>query len=277
MRHPSFVLGALAACAVGLPGQLQAQTGYDPRLVITVFAGALTGHPLWGVGRQPIEVRDTAPTFAPTGLYDTLRLSRRVTSSLTAGMSATYYPSEYLGYQLELSYLGLTLESGCSMLNSPPMTDADQKNTQLCNSIAAGQVSASALAVHGGITLRASSRGSFSPYVRAAAGLTSIGRSTIATEGSFNEDGQTYSRALVVEGNPGSIDASFLIGIGLTSPLGPGYQYRLEIHDILASQTRLDGAVNGLGLGPSSKKMYHHFALLMGIDIVLERKRGRRY
>jgi hypothetical protein len=131
--------------------------------------------------------------------------------------------------------------------------------------------------VHGGVTLRAAPRGSFSPYVRAAAGFTSIGRSTVATEGAFTVGGQTYTRAVVVENKPGAIDASFLVGLGITSPLGPGYQYRLEIHDVLASQTRLDGAVNGLGQGPSSKKMYHHFALLMGFDIVLERKRGRRY
>jgi hypothetical protein len=37
------------------------------------------------------------------------------------------------------------------------------------------------------------------------------------------------------------------------------------------------GPANDLAIAPTASKYYHHFALVMGLDIVLERKRGRRY
>ncbi|MBI1967538.1 MAG: hypothetical protein HYS40_06080 [Gemmatimonadetes bacterium] len=273
MRHSPFAPLLLAALATPAPALAQSRS--RPTLVLSISAGAITGHSLWRVSRQPYEVRGSAPTFGSTGTYDTLALSRSVASSLTGGMSATLYPSANLGVQLEVSYLGLPLENGC--VGVAINAEAEQKNQQICNNVNASQVSASALALHAGVTLRAASRGSFSPYVRAGVGLTSISRSTVAMEGSFVSSGQVYARGIVIDDTPERTSASYVIGLGLTSPLGPGYQFRLEIRDVLASQTRLDGPVNGLGQGPSSSKMYHHIALTMGLDVVLEKKRGRRY
>ena len=271
MRHSSFVLLA----ALLAPTAAAAQTGPQPTLVLTIFAGVVTGHSLWRVNGQPYEVRGAAPTFAPSGLYDTLNISRTVGSSLAGGMSATMFPSSNFGFQAEVAYLGLPLENGCvgTFYNS----DAEQKNQQLCNNVSATSVSGSALGVFLGVLFRGAPRGSLSPYLRAGGGLTFISRSTIAMEGEFVSGGGTYSKAIVVDPKPRETSPSLLFGVGLTTTLGPGYQFRLEVRDVLASQTRLDAPVNGLGIGPSSTKMYHHVGLTMGLDVVLERKRGRRY
>lgn len=271
MRHTSFVL--LAALLV--PTAAAAQTGPQPTLVLTIFAGVMTGHALWRVNNQPYEVRGGAPGFAPSGVYDTLNISRSVGSGLAGGMSATVFPSANLGFQAEVAYLGLPLDNGCAgvLYNS----DAEQKNQQLCDNVSATSVSASALGVFAGVLLRGTPRGPLSPYLRVGGGLTFLGRSTIAMESQFVSGGATYSKAIVIDAKPREVSPSLLFAVGLTTALGPGYQFRLEVRDVLASQARLDAPVNGLGIGPSSTKMYHHVGLTMGLDVVLERKRGRRY
>jgi hypothetical protein len=266
MRPFSFVPLALA-CALSAPAA--AQTASESNLVLTIFAGTVTGHPLWTVAKQPFTVLNTT-------IYDTLELSRSIGSSLVLGAAGTYFFSPHVGVHAELSYLGLPIDSHCRGLFYNP--DGENKNEQLCNDIEAQASEGGAIAIFGGITLRAASRRAFSPYLAGSLGIVNHPRSTIGMDGSYvTAAGPQPPRQVLADPNPRSTTVMLGAGIGFTSPLGPGYQFRLEIRDVVTSLDRLVGPANGLGIGPKAARSYHHVALTLGLGIVLEKTRGRRY
>lgn len=270
MRTFPCVLIALATASPAA-----AQTRPQATLALTIFGGAIGGHTLWRVDRQPLELRGAAPNFVATGQYDTLTLVRTVGSSLLLGASATLYRSSHVGFQMELAYLSLPLENSCSGVFYN--TDAENKNQQLCNNLAGTTFSASGIAAYLGLNLRAASRGAFSPYARAGFGLTSLSHSPTAVAGLFTSQGGVYVRDIILDPNPEKTSLSYLVGVGLTTPLGTGYQVRLELRDVLARLSRVDGPADDAGTAPTSTRTYHHLALSIGLDVVLEQKRGRRY
>ena len=72
----------------------------------------------------------------------------------------------------------------------------------------------------------------------------------------------------------------FGLAAGFTQPLGKdgGYQVRLEMRDVISSFERVTGQADPTTLiAPTEIKYYHHLALTLGLDVVLERQRGRRY
>src|SRR5688572_8706093 len=85
-----------------------AQVGPEPNLVLTLFGGAVTGGNIWTIERQPVCLM---PSCAP---YDTLRLARDLTSSITIGVAMSYFPTPKFGLQGEVAYLGLPLRDGCA-------------------------------------------------------------------------------------------------------------------------------------------------------------------
>lgn len=266
MRSFPFVAIALA-CAV--PAPAAAQTGSQSNLVLTILGGTVTGHQLWTVAKQPFTVLNTTT-------YDTLELSRSIVSSLVLGAAGTYFISPHVGLHAELSYLGLPIDSHCRGLFYNP--DSDNKNQQLCDNIEAQAPEGGAIAIFGGITLRAASRHAFSPYLAGSLGIVNHPRSTIGMDGSFvTTAGPQPPRLVIADPNPRGTSVMLGVGIGFTSPLGPGYQFRLEMRDVVTSLDRLVGPANGLGVGPRAARSYHHFALTLGLGVVLEKQRGRRY
>ena len=265
MRPFSFVSLALA----GVVCTAAAQTGVQPNLVLTIFGGAVTGHELWAVGKQPLSVLGTSN-------YDTLELSRSITSSIVVGAAATYFVSPHVGLHLEMSYLGLPIESGCIGLYYN--ADAENKNQQVCDGIQAQPSDGGAITIFGGVTLRAAPRRSFSPYVRGNVGIVNQSRSTIDMAGAFADgSGAVFVRQVIADPKPRRTSVLLGAAAGFTTPLGPGYQFRLEARDLIVSLDRLIGPANALGIGPVAARSYHHIALTLGLDVVLERKRGRRY
>jgi hypothetical protein len=266
MRPFSFVPLALA-CALSAPAA--AQTSSESNLVFTIFGGTVTGHELWTVAKQPFTVLNTTT-------YDTLELSRSIVSSLVMGAAATYFISPHVGLHAELSYLGLPIDSHCAGLFYNP--DGENKNQQLCDNIDAQASEGGAIAIFSGITLRAASRRAFSPYLAGSFGLVNHPRSTIGMDGSYvTAAGPQPPRQVIADPNPRGTSVMLGVGLGFTSPLGTGYQFRLEMRDVITSLDRLVGPVNGLGIGPKATRSYHHFALTLGLGVVLEKKRGRRY
>jgi hypothetical protein len=275
MRAFLFVFFAGVAAA---PTGAAAQTGSEASLVLTIFAGTVTGHTLWTVERQPLSVLGSSPTR-----YDTLRIVRSTNSSLMLGATGTYFVTPHVGFHVEISYMGLGFDSDCSALFLNPDSSVggtidQRRNGQVCDDIQSQGVSGGAISVFGGVTLRAASRGSFSPYVRGNIGFVNLSQTSIDVAGAFvDTDNQVKIRQVVLDQNPRR--TSFLLGVaaGFTSPVGPGYQFRLEIRDQIIQFDRLTGPGSAAGANPIARKGYHHFALALGLDVVLERKRGRRY
>jgi len=274
MRSFPFVTLALA-CALCAPAA--AQTGSQPNLVLTIFGGTVTGHEFWRVAKQPLTVLGTSPSQ-----YDTLDLSRTVTSSLVLGAAATYFVSPRVGLHLEVSYLGLPIETTCAAVYLHPDSSGGfqdlRRNGQVCDDITSQPANGGAITVFGGVTLRAAPRGAFSPYVRGNLGLVTLGHSTIEMAGAFADaSGNVFVRQVLADPKARRTSVMFGGAAGFTSPLGPGYQFRLELRDVVTSLDRLVGPANALHIGPVAGKTYHHIALTLGFDVVLEQKRGRRY
>jgi hypothetical protein len=270
MRPVSFVSFALACALSALPPRAAAaQTESESNLVLTILGGTVTGHSLWAVAKQPLTVLGN-----PT-LYDTLALSRSIGSSLVLGVAGTYFLSSHVGLHGEVSYLGLPIDSNCQGLFYN--ADAENKNEQLCDNIAAQNPEGGAIAIFGGVTIRAVSRRAFSPYLAGSLGIVNHPRSTLAMDGGFVTSAGPQARLVIVDDNPRATSVMVGAAAGFTTPLGPGYQFRLEVRDAVLSLDRLIGPANALGTGPAASRTYHHFALTLGLDVVLERKRGRRY
>lgn len=269
MRSFWFVACALT-CALWSP--TSAQTRSEANLVLTILGGAVTGHSLWTVDKQPLCVG----AAACTGQYDTLRLSRSISSSLVLGAAGTFFPSPHVGFHAEIAYMGLPVDSDCMGLFFNP--DTENKNQQICDDIRSQSAGGGAIAIFGGVTLRAAARRSVSPYVRGSIGLVNQPRSTVEMVGGYIDGSGTFFERQVIA-DPKPRRNSLLLGaaVGFTAPLGQGYQFRLEVADLVTSLNRLTGPVNALGIGPTATRAYHHFALTLGFDVVLEKSRGRRY
>lgn len=257
-----------------LAAPLAAQTPDQPNLTLTLFAGAVTGHPLWSVAQQPFCVV-TGNSCDPSS-SDTLRLKREVTSSIVAGASATYFRGPHLGLQGEVYYLGLPFQDSCAPV-VPYKPDADNKNQQLCDNISSATPSIGAIAVFLGVILRASGTHTISPYLRADGGAVLYSGGTLQVNGNFQQGGSFFSRAVIQDDKPKTTSLSAQIGAGMTVRVTPGYQFRFEIRDAIVPLRVVTGPADALGRASSATRTYHHFALTLGLDVVLERKRGRRY
>ncbi len=259
---------ALSLLVAGLPARAAAQSGPEANLVLTAAAGVVTGGGLWTVGRQPFCSKVGTPCMASE--YDTLRLTRATSSSLTVGASVTYFPSPVLGFHGEITYLGFPLSDGCTVLNA----GATRPTQQICNSIQGHSSTSGAIAFFAGVIARATPRRAISPYVRGGVGLVTIDQSTIDVSGA-DSTGQLYG--VLIDEKPKHLALGAVLGAGFTFSLGPGYQFRIEGLDVVSSLARVARAADATLRPPVQDRVFHHFALTMGLDVVLEHKRGRRY
>ena len=248
-----------------------AQTGDQPTLVFTIFGGVTAGHSLWRLNGQPF---CSAASCTPTSPHDTFQLTRDITSNITGGLAATYFPRALIGFQLEVFYLGLSFEDHCLDLSSVQ----DPTNAEICARANSSSLSTSAVGFFVGSILRAAPRGQVSPYLRGGVGLTTYSGGTVEMTSCFvDASGTCQSEAVLVDPNPKSIGLSLQIAGGLTFALGPGYQARLDVRDVIVPLEEVTGPAGPTLVPPKSTSYFHHFGLTLGLNVILERKRGRRY
>lgn len=265
----------LAMCAALLLAGVSAAAAQTPsrsQLVLTILGGAVGGHRLWDVPKQAFAVPG-----AP-GEFDTVRVSREITSSIVIGASATYFVNSTLGVHAEISYLGLPNDDGCTMLTLSPADSS--RGQQVCDDIQSRSGSGGAISLFVGATLRAAAQRGLSPYVRANVGVVGMPHSRVALTGNFLT--AVGPQPVVVIDDPSPRNAAPLFGLaaGVTTPMSRagGYQFRLEFRDVITSIERVTGPASTATLiAPHASRTYHHFALTIGLDIVLEKSRGRRY
>lgn len=294
MKRLACVL--LAFALVSAPRTLPAQEGDQSNLVLSIFGGLNAGHSLWSIARQPVCVLlgsngnytscETFKTATDSGnVSDTLAFARDVSSSLLLGAAVSYFPNAHFGFQGQIYYLGLSFDDRCRNVGASYQPDGENKNEQLCNSFSSTGASASAVAFIGGITLRASPHHAISPYLRAGVGLTTYTGGTLSVSGDIATNGQDpvtgqrliVNRAVVVDTTPKTVSVTLQFGLGFTAHMSPGYQFRMELQDAILPLERLTGPANDFGQAPHETKIYHHLGFTIGLDVVLEHKRGRRY
>lgn len=265
---PALVLLALQALAP-VPARAQA-TGDQARLVFTISGSWTTGTDLWSVAQQPVRF----PLW-PDGLseVDTVGLSRRINPGIGVGVGATYFPGETFGYFAELAFLGIGYEDECTLV-SPPTNTA---GNQLCENIDEQEPGASTVTLAGGVIARAGSRGAISPYLRAGLGVAILSQSPIRMDATA--DALAGSIFIFYDDEKNThVTPVFMLGAGATMPIGTGWQFRAEVRDNIVGIPAVTGAADIDGQVPPHETQYKSlWTVYFGVDIVLERKRGRRY
>jgi opacity protein-like surface antigen len=265
MRIPNLaaaVIAALAACAAPASAQ---RTGDQSRLVFTVSAGYVAGTSLWHVPDQPVA----------GNRFD---VGRSIQGRLGGGMAATYYKGEHLGLTADVFAFELAYGDGCRVLGT-----ATEINRLGCQDIDETERSALAAVISVGGIFRMASREMVSPFARVGVGIlisnqSSIIMSGLARPNNLPPDSPPFLVRVYDDDRKSRVGAALGLGVGFTTPISRGFQFRWEVRDNIVGIQRVDGASPENDLDPPHGITYKHlFSLIAGVDLVLERSRGRRY
>lgn len=253
-----LAFGALSASA------LPAQTADQARLMFSIGIGQSSGGgTLWSVGKQPFISSQTQT--------DTLAITRTFRRSLNLVLSGTYFPGDHWGFNVEAQMLGLATEDQCRTIGT-----FDIRTDSLCQTINQGERSGSSAALSGGVVYRMASHQPLHPYLRANAGLLVNQESFIKTGGVYGPSRGDLT--LYEDNNPSTVRPYLSFGGGIVAVLGKGYQFRFELRDNWVQVSKITGATARQGLRPPTETVGKHIlTATIGFDVVLERKRGRRY
>jgi hypothetical protein len=267
MRNRWMALAALAAFA-GTPVAAQ-RTADQARLSLGLAGGATAGTDLWTIHGQPL--------FDGASQVDTMLISRRIRGQVAFVFHGTYFPGESWGFTGEAMLIGLGFENDCRLT----FASGSQRNAEVCNSIRQNPSPGSAVALSLGALYRIWSRKIISPYLRASAGLVVSQHSGVQTQGFVTDTVTNDVVQVTVFADPHKeqVAPALGLGAGFTAALGHGYQLRWEFRDNIAGVDRVTGPTFGVpNLEPPHKVGFRHiFSVTFGFDVVLERRRGRRY
>ena len=240
---------------------LAQRTGDRARLVFTISGSYINGKGLW-----------TQPESFDFGAGRTdILLSRSVQSTIGAALGATYYPKDKLGLTVEGYLLGLGFDDACRVT----FVEVSGEVASACADIDEQEKSAAAAAFSVGAIYRIASREWISPFVRASAGLLFTNQSSIVVSGITTEGALL---PIYEDDGRGQVRPALALGVGASMVLSRGYHLRWEVRDNILGLERVTGPVSVIGQEPPHETDYKHlFSMLIGIDIVLERQRGRRY
>jgi len=266
--------GTWVAATVLFPMQARAQSGGEPNLVFSITAGYTNGGRLWTLDKQAIA--------APFGQFDTLVLARRLRPGFSAVLAGTLFSSSHVGIGLEVGLFALGSESRCAAVDSF-RADAQRLNEQTCGSIQGRHVPTSMVAFQAGLTYQLGDRGRAQPYVRAGGGVAILGNSFIQTAGlvSTSPNCQTGCPRLVLDAaERKEFVWAATLAAGVALPMGPGYRFRAELRDAITSLPVVTGPADPVStsrVAATGTSLRHVPSLTFGIDVVLERRRTRRY
>jgi hypothetical protein len=270
MRAP-LVLAVLGGLALATPAAAQ-KTEDEARLVFTMGLTYTGNSSLWAVQDQPILIPGTG--------FDLIDITRSINGSLGLLFSGMYFPKRKVGLAGEVFFMGIGLQDQCATASPNP----NPRTQELCSSINGSTKSSSAVLFTVGPVLRTGEDQSISPYVRAQVGLLFSNLSPIATSGTVSVYDSTTGTNDQLQYNvytdPSStrITPGFVLGGGFTTPLGKGWQLRAEVRDNLVEIATVAGPTGPGDDTPAVvNKWKNLFSIVIGADVVLEKKRGRRY
>jgi hypothetical protein len=260
-------LAAVAATLVAIHAPLHAQgTGDRARLIFTVSGAYIEGKGLWSVSPQPVQDVRGGTTYT-----DNLALSRHIMRAFGAGLSGTYFPGEHIGLTGDAFLLGLGFEDNCRIIGSVQTA----QTREVCEFIDQQERRTAAATLSAGAVFRFFSREAISPFARVTGGLLFSNHSAIRTEG-FSQQGVLLR--IYEDDSDTRVSPAFAIGVGATMAIGRAYHLRWEVRDHIVGIERVTRPAAGpRTIPPHDQTFKHLFSLMIGIDVVLERHRGRRY
>jgi hypothetical protein len=206
---------------------------------------------LWSVGQQPIL------------LGDTVALTRQFRRTFAVAFAGTFFPSKSLGIAVEAELLGLGTTDRCEVT---AWNTGDSLTPDVCGMIDGSKRPATSVAASVGGVFRIASDQPIHPFVRANVGLVLSPQSFIKVFPVYDDDGGT------------TLHPYLSFGGGVIAVVGRGYQFRVEVRDNWLTVPRVSAATGLPGVVPHTSSVGKHFlSFLVGFDVVLERKRGRRY
>jgi len=265
-RSLTCVAAALGALFVAQGTQaLTAQSTHDEsRLVVGVSGGWIGGAALWQVDQ---------PVTAAAPRNDLFALDRELRSNITLAGQVTYFPSPTFGWTGEASYLGIGTRDQCSLIDPT----GDFVNEQACYSINGDERSASGVALTGGGVWRPFSRALFQPYFKGLVGLSLVPRSTVELVAVWGVVGEGVL-PIYTGNSTHQVRPTGALGFGIATAPRAGYQIRLEGRYTWVSLPVVTGPNPMENMPAQSKSQYIPLpSITLGIDVVLEKSRGRRY
>jgi hypothetical protein len=263
--HMRVLVGVWTALLAIQSAPIAAQkTGDQSRLVFTVSAAYITGKGLWTIPNQQIFKDGLTP--------DILFLSRSISNNPGASFSATYFKGSHVGLTADAFLLGLGYEDRCHLA----VPEKDAQNTRICEDIDTQNKSAAAVAISVGAIVRVASREFISPFARVGAGLLFNNQSSVFMAGFDPQDGALH--IIYNDDKTSRVRPNFEFGVGTTVAVSKGYHLRFEVRDNFVGIVRVNEPTPNVGTIPPHGTTYRQlWSLHVGVDVILERIRGRRY
>ncbi|MGH7658572.1 MAG: outer membrane beta-barrel protein [Gemmatimonadales bacterium] len=250
---------------IAVPAAAQA-TADQARLSLGIGVGYVSGNDVWSVPNQPV--------FDGATMIDSLAISRETRSTIGVIFQGTYFPGEHLGFTGEAMLVGLGYDTNCRLA----FASGSSRNASVCADIDESTDPGTAVALSAGVMYRVMSRQFVSPYLRANVGIAISQSKSLLAEGQFATSQGPATVIVYPNDEPKRITPAFGFGAGATFAAGRGYQIRLEVRDNIVGIQSVTGITENDGIEPPNEIRYtHNFSLTIGFDIVLERRRGRRY
>lgn len=248
-------------------GTAGAQTNDEARLTLGVAAGYIGSRVLWDVPNQPI--------LSQFGSQSVFHIHRETGTDISIGGHATFFPNPRLGLSAEFTYVGLGNNDHCDLVSD----GGDVELATACDALKGARGSASTTQVQGGLVFRPLTRSFLQPYFKGMVGVAFTPTSTLHTRSTF---GNIADTSLIItiynDDNWKPIRATWTAAIGVSTAPSSGYQLHLELRQAWIPLPVITGPTTGQGFIPPHKTVIKGFpSILVGFDIVLEKRRGRRY
>lgn len=246
-------------------------TGDQPVITLGITGGYVGGGSLWEVPKQPYVATGALTT-------DTFDLSRSINSGFTFGLTSTYFPNNHFGFTGEIALIGVGSETTCSA----KVPSGAVETTDVCTSLAQSNTAGTSVAVSLGGVYRIASRNVVSPFISVRVGALVSEQSTIDLRGYYYQqspDGlQQVTVIIYNDPNKNRVEFYGQLAAGFSFAAGRGYRFRLEARDNYAQLPVPAGPSDPLtGSFPRGSVGKHLFSVVVGFDVLLEKKRGRRY
>lgn len=266
MRQTRSLILALL-CTLGAAGSARAQARADQaRLTFGIGLGYSGATDVWSIDGQ---------TLIDNSNVDTASFARSVRPSLGITFLGTYYPGQHWGVVGSIHLLGLAFEDGCILRTN----SGSSNNVEICDDIDGSSSPGTTVTTTVGALYRPMPWSEIQPYLRADVGLVLSQLSTVRMRGTYTNGADSLVDYFVYQDDhPASIHPALALGAGLTAFLSRSYQVRLEGKDNIVWLEEVAGTVSGPNaLPPTVTQPHHVFSLTIAIEVVLEKRRGRRY
>lgn len=262
IRGSVVILAGLLAVQSGVA--VAQRTGDRAQLVFTISGAYLDGVGLWSVPSQPVDLGIT---------HDVLALERSVKSSFGAGLSGTYFAGERIGLSAEAFFMDLAYDDSCRITEA----SGSVRIAEVCSDIDEQEFGATGVALSVGGVFRVASREFISPFARVSGGFILTNQSTVIMRGA-SPSNQGAILTIYEDDSQTRIRPTFSVGVGTTVVLSRGYHLRWEVRDQVMGMVAVASPVDLVTRIPPRETVYkHRFSVLIGLDVILERQRGRRY